>query len=175
MTNLLELQNRIHKQNVEMGWWDNPRPFSTFVCLFHSELSEAMEGDRKNLMDDHLTQHPMFQVELADFVIRCLDWLGSKGNTRFEFFVMGNTTDNLEFLADMHAQTSSAYNLSKDPFYSKEDRYVGNIGYAVVACFEFAKRTGFDLPKIIEEKIAYNAIRADHKRENRAKEGGKKY
>ena len=74
MKNLIELQNKIHAQNIQLGWWDNPRPFSTQVCLFHSELSEAMEGDRKNLMDDHLKQYPMVAVEIADFVIRVLVW-----------------------------------------------------------------------------------------------------
>ena len=34
---------------------------------------------------------------------------------------------------------------------------------------------GFDLEGAIQEKIAYNAQRADHKRENRAATGGKKY
>lgn len=175
MIDLVELQTRIHKQNVEMGWWDNPRPFNTFICLFHSELSEAMEGDRKGLMDDHLPQYPMYQVELADFVIRCLDWLGSENHNFYDFYVFVSTTDKIKFLADMHNQISSAYALSNDPYYGNGDKPNKAIAYAVFACFDFAKVNKWDLLKIINEKVEYNKHRADHKRENRAKEGGKKY
>lgn len=166
--NLVELQNKIHQQNVEMGWWDNPRPFSTFVCLFHSELSEAMEGDRKGLMDDHLPQYPMFQVELADFVIRCLDWLGAKGNTSFDYSVTSPVgLDNCEALATLHSLVSNAY----------EERELSNehLIDATIFSFDFAYEEKFNLHKIILEKVEYNKHRADHKRENREKDGGKKY
>ncbi len=46
------------------------------IALMHSELSEALEGDRKNLMDDHLPQFDMLTVELADVVIRIMDHAG---------------------------------------------------------------------------------------------------
>lgn len=173
--NLLELQNKIHQQNVEMGWWDAPRPFSTFVCLFHSELSEAMEGDRKGLMDDHLPHYPMFQVELADFVIRCLDWLGSKSWQDYDFYVFLRKSNSIEFLADMHSQVTSAYNLMNDPYYGKRQGPMKAMASAVVHCFDHAELKGFDLHQIILEKVEYNKNRADHKKENRAKEGGKKY
>lgn len=173
--NLVELQNKIHQQNVEMGWWDAPRPFSTFVCLFHSELSEAMEGDRKGLMDDHLPHYPMFQVELADFVIRCLDWLGSKSWSNYDFYVFIRKSNRVEFLADMHLKVSKAYELNMDPYYGKNGDFNKPIASAVVYCFDFAELKGFDLYQIILEKVEYNKNRADHKKENRAKEGGKKY
>jgi hypothetical protein len=32
-----------------------------------------------------------------------------------------------------------------------------------------------DIPGAIAEKLAYNSVRKDHKPENRAAEGGKKY
>jgi len=41
--------------------------------LMHSELSEACEGARKNLMDDKCPQFEMEVVELADCVIRIID------------------------------------------------------------------------------------------------------
>ena len=66
----------IHAQNKQMGWWDNPREIGTLLCLVHSEVSEAMEGARKNLMDDHLPHRSMLEVELADAVIRILDIAG---------------------------------------------------------------------------------------------------
>ena len=46
------------------------------MCLIHSEISEAMEGVRKNLKDDHLPQHPSVTVELADALIRIFDLAG---------------------------------------------------------------------------------------------------
>ena len=74
-----QLQEKIHNQNKDMGWWDNPREIGTLLCLVHSEISEAMEGDRKNLMDDHLPHRSMLEVELADAVIRILDIAEWKG------------------------------------------------------------------------------------------------
>lgn len=49
------------------------------LCLIHSEVSEAMEGYRKNLMDDKLPTRSMLEVELADVVIRCFDLSGGLG------------------------------------------------------------------------------------------------
>lgn len=71
------------------NWWlpdangnrlqDNKLVFSNKLCLIHSEISEAMEGDRKNKMDDHLPHRPSREVELADAVIRILDLAGAYG------------------------------------------------------------------------------------------------
>lgn len=47
------------------------------LCLSHSELSEAMEGHRKNLMDDKLPHRKMIEVELADALIRICDLAGA--------------------------------------------------------------------------------------------------
>lgn len=116
------LVDKCHGASMAAGWWinpatgqdsrDNPMCFSQKLCLIHSEISEAMEGDRKNLMDDKLPARPMREVELADAVIRICDLAG-------------------------------AY--------------------------------GMDLGGAIAEKLAYNAMRQDHKPEARAAEGGKRY
>lgn len=69
------------------GWWTdlttgeptttNPLCFSNKLALIHSEVSEAMEGDRKNLMDDKLPHRKMAEVELADAAIRIFDLAGA--------------------------------------------------------------------------------------------------
>jgi NTP pyrophosphatase (non-canonical NTP hydrolase) len=106
-----------HGRAYAAGWWHDPktgeskaRPVPELLCLIHSEISEALEGFRKNLMDDHLPHRKMLEVELADAVIRIFDMCG---------------------------------------------------GY------------GLDIGGALAEKLEYNSRRADHKPENRAKDGGK--
>ena len=48
------------------------------IALMHSELSEALEADRKDLMDDKLTHRKGLEVELADAVIRIMDFTQGK-------------------------------------------------------------------------------------------------
>ncbi len=68
-----------HTQAKNAGWHNKPREDGTMLALVHSEISEAMEGFRKDLMDDHLPHRKMAEVELADAVIRICDLAGLKG------------------------------------------------------------------------------------------------
>lgn len=43
------------------------------LALTHSELSEGLEGIRKDLQDDHLPQFKMIECEFADALIRIFD------------------------------------------------------------------------------------------------------
>ncbi len=82
------------------------------LMLIVSEIAEAMEGVRKDSMDDKLPHRKMEEVELADALIRIFDYAGAHG---------------------------------------------------------------LDIDGAYQEKRAYNKQRADHKPENRAKEGGKRF
>ena len=75
---IAELMLVIERDNAR--WWRDlntgkpiDRNIGELLMLMVSELSEAMEGHRKNLMDDKLPHRKMFEVELADLVIRVLD------------------------------------------------------------------------------------------------------
>jgi NTP pyrophosphatase (non-canonical NTP hydrolase) len=83
--NLSVAAEAIHRRNVDAGWWSDlqtgeslkgKRNVGEMLCLVHSEISEAMEGHRKGLMDDKLPHRPIIEVELADAVIRILDIAG---------------------------------------------------------------------------------------------------
>lgn len=74
----------VHAGNEK--WWTNlktgkplKRNVGEMLMLCVSELAEAMEGDRKGLMDDHLPHRKMMEVELADCLIRILDICGGLG------------------------------------------------------------------------------------------------
>ena len=75
------LFSRCYTQAVAMGWHDNDANvhIGTRLMLVVSELAEAMEGVRKGLQDDHLPHRSMFEVELADAVIRIADLAGAEG------------------------------------------------------------------------------------------------
>ena len=71
-----------HQANYK--WWTDPAT-GDFIpgnkgekfMLMVSEIAEAMEGERKNLMDDHLPNRRMVEVELADALIRIFDYAGA--------------------------------------------------------------------------------------------------
>ena len=107
-----KLTDFCYNQSKNAGWHDNQREIGTMLMLVVSEIAEAMEGDRKDLMDDHLPHRKMIEVELADAVIRIGDLAG---------------------------------------------------------------KLNLDLGGAIDEKLEYNLNRADHKKENRLQDGGKKY
>ncbi len=79
-------QHLAHKTATDAGWYRDPatgdvveRNFGEVVALMHSELSEALEADRKGLMDDKLPHRPGQEVEFADCVIRIMDTCAARG------------------------------------------------------------------------------------------------
>jgi NTP pyrophosphatase (non-canonical NTP hydrolase) len=77
------LASVIHGNCVNSGWWSNPdgtkkdRNVGELISLMHAELSEALEGHRKDMMDEHLPHRKAFEVELADAIFRILDVAGA--------------------------------------------------------------------------------------------------
>lgn len=75
-----------HGLAARSGWWTSRLTGKLLdrsqinvgekLMLIVSEVAEAMEGDRKDLMDDKLPHRKMIEVELADALIRIFDLAG---------------------------------------------------------------------------------------------------
>lgn len=91
---IVDLVTLCYNRALKAGWWDTPEMANipTKLCLIHSEISEAMEGHRKNLKDSHLPSRPSIEVELADAVIRIADLAG-----RLELDLEGAILDKLDY------------------------------------------------------------------------------
>ena len=81
---LNDIRDYCHEANAK--WWQDPhtkwpieRNRAELLMLMVTELAEAMEGERRNLMDDKLPHRKMAEVELADALIRIFDYAGGFG------------------------------------------------------------------------------------------------
>lgn len=81
LKSIAEMQDEVYVNNKSHGWYDKPRTFDADVALLHSEISEAYEAYRKNMMTSTLGSvdgppdyNPSsLPAELADIFIRLLD------------------------------------------------------------------------------------------------------
>ena len=86
-------QNIAHRMAKEKGWWDTPRSIAECICLMHSELSEALEGVRKdNPPDSRIPEFSSLEAELADVIIRIMDLAG-----RYQYDVAGAVEAKMDY------------------------------------------------------------------------------
>lgn len=74
------LAQMIHNNAKAHGWHDKEIEEGTALCLIHGEVSEAMEAARHgNPPSEHIPEFSGIEEELADVVIRCMDWSTKRG------------------------------------------------------------------------------------------------
>lgn len=180
-----DFAKEIHANAVAHGWWDEPRTFGEIVALCHSELSEALEEVRARrpmvYADDFEGECRIMErsdirmrglkpegiaVELADCIIRILDWLGREeldGNALLAEAgrcVMCDVPARVyaasigDRIARWHLLLSLAYSCwcrASGPYAAAL-----RMALCVHEIMEWAEEDGVDMEEILELKHAYN-------------------
>lgn len=173
----------IHELNAR--WWQNPDGSPKELdkgerfMLMVSELSEALEADRKELFDDKLPQYPGLWVELADTVIRLMDSGAVYGwnmdcPPELDLCIAEPKTIGghlLNIVGEIMWLASHEINCEG------ECEGVHQCASTIIhLCERLANECGCrDFWLIVHAKLVYNANRVDHTWEGRLAPGGKKF
>lgn len=178
--NLNTMAKTVFEKNKSVGWWDDmDRCVYQTLQLVSTEIAEATEGERKNLMDDKLPHRKMGEVELADAAIRLLDMAGRydwpyipEAPWDIAFYEMFSS---IKSIAGQHLMVNIAIGELAKSIYKDDGWQSSNYSVIMDCLYSIAKKQGYDLEGALFEKFAFNKDREDHKRANRALDGGKKF
>lgn len=194
--NLNDFMAEVHQNAVAHGWWEKESSAGTIRSLFHCELSEAVEAYRSHepnhwhrcpnhaggaceQMDVHsedlhceactpaMRKPEGVCVELIDFVIRALDYLGH------EKFVFPRSMDTAAKLAawsiddyqsdDQEDVTALEAPDLADLLHDEITLSKMNMTYLATACgitFAWVEKRGYDPVGLMLEKHNYNKSRS---------------
>ena len=86
------MQRTVHETAVAKGWWEDKRNDGELIALMHAELSEALEALRKgDPPDDKIPEFTGTKAELADVIIRIMDYAERRGLRVAEAIVAKST------------------------------------------------------------------------------------
>lgn len=176
-----ELRDRAYQCACKHGFHDKEYSDAHFMMLIITDISEAVNADRKGkrankeYIEEELTNleskgyfaigfdyliKGSTEEELADVVIRCLDYAGlNKINIEDRIILSYTVTKKKSFVENMYAIVKDIVNYK----YSKEEL----VNYAFRQVLRVAEFYNIDLLWFIEQKMKYN--------EMRPKFNGKKY
>lgn len=176
---LNQLRNRAYKCACEHGFHDEELNDEHLFCLIISELMEAVEADRKGrlgrncrsrfeleynrypaLVEESKRFASAFEKhikdtvpdELADAVIRLLDWYGTRS-------IVIDNADFDDKVIEEYSRTYTNKNFTKSVFNITQYIIDRSPGIAILKIFGFAKHLNIDLFWHIEQKMKYNELR----------------
>lgn len=175
---LNELAKEAHQIAVEHGWWDKEPTFGELVALMHSELSESLEEYRagrpmvyfmdvngfvvSDMSERRGEKLEGIAVELADCIIRILDWAGHEGvemdrifgavKNHYPTWEVAPVQKFGDFISGLHNLLSMAYTDEED---------MRGIYFCMVIDYiqEALKQSGVDLYTVMRAKMEYNRTR----------------
>lgn len=182
MKNLNELRDRAYKTACEYGFHDKELSNEHCLMLVITELSEAVEADRKGhranadefqywfkligevphdryvgifteLFEKHIKD--TVEDELADAVIRLLDLFGLRG---MDAYIVP-----MELMPDCHTFTEHMFRVCRkltDHFINNEKVLIQfQLSQAMSYILAYCERNDIDLSWHIEQKMRYNELR----------------
>ena len=173
-----ELIEKIHKNAIDHGWWEAERSIGEIIALCHSELSEALEEYRGRKPNLYFVEVNGFMVtemnewrgeklegiaiELADCVIRILDYMGYCQQSADKLIVgckddCDHKNNFGDFISNCHFYLSEAYiyGILSIPEFS-----FGFLSGCIIEIQNYLKSNNYDLVGLIELKHAYNVTRS---------------
>ena len=168
-----ELRDRAYQCACEHGFHNKEYSDEYCLMLIITEISEAVDADRKGkhankeYIEEELTNleskgyfirgfdyliKGSVEEELADIVIRCLDYAGlNKINIDDRIILSYTVSKKKSFIENMYAIVKDIVNYK----YSKEEL----INYALRQVLRVAEFYNIDLLYHIEQKMKYNELR----------------
>lgn len=173
--NLNEQAKIIHEGNAK--WWVDletglpiQRNKKELLALVISELIEALEGERKNLMDDKLPHRKMAEVEMADAYIRILDYAGGFSLALDKCLPIPVPENKGEAIFDIIDGVSMIF--ARNNHEDVENYWLSS---SLQNIRDYCNKHGYDLDGAVAEKLHFNATRIDHTPEARKLANGKKF
>lgn len=157
----------VYHRNVQAGWWNEittgerkKRSVGELFMLMVTEIAEAYLAYVERAADDKLPEYPGLGVEMADLGIRWADFCGAL----YDGVIVedsGAWNPGAKMFRQI-VEIANEYELIRKTPEAKGDPELGE------------PIPPMDVALMVDVKLAFNATRADHKIENRLKEGGKK-
>lgn len=178
--NLNELKIRAYEIACEHGWHEAEQSDETLLMLVITEISEAVNADRRNLhadveafkkYEDSVDFKENFERqikntvedELSDVVIRCLSMAGSRN---LDLSMAHDMMECLDELKPNITFPEVCYRIAS--LTTAEIALVSKISSVLAVVLKYCECKGIDIEWFVEQKMKYNALRP-------YKHGGKKY